>query len=85
MSRSAALPMEPRVGLNRRVQASTTQPHDCARMYRTETDNFPKKVRDCPFADRLAMLAFCLTVVRADVLAAADEWPGRGARASVGR
>ncbi len=85
MSGCAALPMEPHVGLNRRVQAPSRRPHECARMYRTETDNFPKKVQDCPFTDRLAMLGFCLTGLGADVLAAAEGWPSRGAQEPVSR
>ncbi len=86
MSGCAALPMEPQLGLNRRVQPpSSPQPHECARMYRTETDKFPKKVQDCPFTDRSTMLAFCLTVLGADALVAAEGWPSGGAQASVSR
>ena len=86
MSPCAALPIEPHVGL-KLAGAGTEppQPHECARMYRTETDKFPKKVQDCPFTDRPALLAFYLTVLGTDVLAPAEVWPNCGAQPSVSR
>ncbi len=76
MSGCAALPTESHTwGWVGGYRHRGPQPHGCARMYRTETDKFPKKVQDCPFTDRLAMLAFCLTVLGADVLAATGDGP----------
>ena len=78
--------MEPHIGLNWRAQApSRRNSIECARMYRTETDKFPKKVQDFPFTDRSAMLAFFLTVLGADALTAAEEWTSCGAQPSVSR